>query len=112
LGQAGVLGEMHGTRRQVEGVRMPLEYVLAAVEVAAQPVAIVRRRWDAPGTSRSRARYAAARWRRALRPALRAEADAEDRDAAFQRLLDGQDFGRQMREAILLVDVHGPGRAR
>ena len=58
VGAGGRAGEMHGARRQIEGVGMPLEHVLAAVEVPAQRVGLRRGAWDAAGTSRSRARCA------------------------------------------------------
>jgi hypothetical protein len=101
---------MHRAGRQVEGVRVPLEHVLAAVEVPAQAVRLRgRRRMQAvPADLAHIVRPHTGAERRGQK--LRAEADAEDRDVEPQRFPDRRDLGGQVRVFVGLVHVHGPAQ--
>ena len=86
-------GQVYRARWKVEGVRMPLEHVLGAVEVAAKWISTGGGRWmqAIPADLAHVVGPHVGAERRGQQ--LRAQTDAEDGNAAGQRILDGGDFG-------------------
>src|SRR3954462_9883246 len=93
--------EMHGPRRQIERVRVPLEDVLAAVEMPAQPIAL--RRDGGMQAIPADLAHGVGPHVGAERGGeqLRAETDPEDRNVELQCLRDRRDLRGQMWMAVL-----------